>query len=156
MGAGHDHTPPFVRSMIPRSASGASICPPPLRPISASRVARTDMDVEMPEEPARALHKARARRNPASASRAVARLHDPFRGCSTVVPLRHPLMSMTVLLALLAAPMGSPPMIEAPLDQRRGDQMRAFRAQGRQSVAARDRGAGGADHARFAIYRLRL
>ncbi len=32
---------------------------------------------------------------------------------------------MTVLLALLAAPMGSPPLIEASLDQRRGDQMRA-------------------------------
>ena len=47
-------------------------------------------------------------------------------------------MSMTVLLALLAAPMGSPPVIEAPLDQRRGDQMRAFQARKEGNLSLRE------------------
>ncbi|MEK9209885.1 hypothetical protein [Sphingomonas sp. 2378] len=51
-------------------------------------------------------------------------------------------MSMTVLLALLAAPMGSPPMIEPPMgmapDQRRGDQMRAFQARKEGNLSLRE------------------
>lgn len=79
--------------------------------------------------------------NPASASRAVARLHDPFRGCSTVARYAS-FMSMTVLLALLAAPMGSPPMIEPPMtmggDQRRGDQMRAYQQRKEGNLSLRE------------------
>ena len=45
---------------------------------------------------------------------------------------------MTVLLALLAAPMGSPPMIEAPLDQRRGDQMRAYQQRKEGNLSLRE------------------
>ncbi|WP_343525789.1 hypothetical protein [Sphingomonas sp.] len=51
-------------------------------------------------------------------------------------------MSMTVLLALLAAPMGPPPMIESPLemalDQRRGDQMRAYQQRKEGNLSLRE------------------
>lgn len=51
-------------------------------------------------------------------------------------------MSMTVLLALLAAPMGSPPMIEPPMtmggDQRRGDQMRAYQQRKEGNLSLRE------------------
>jgi len=51
-------------------------------------------------------------------------------------------MSMTVLLALLAAPMGSPPMIDAPMgiggDQRRGDQMRAYQQRKEGNLSLRE------------------
>ncbi|MBB4608080.1 PepSY domain-containing protein [Sphingomonas sp. gentR] len=51
-------------------------------------------------------------------------------------------MSMTVLLALLAAPMGSPPLIEAPMgmgaDQRRGDQMRAYQQRKEGNLSLRE------------------
>ncbi|WP_367113859.1 PepSY domain-containing protein [uncultured Sphingomonas sp.] len=45
---------------------------------------------------------------------------------------------MTVLLALLAAPMGSPPLIEASPDQRRGDQMRAYQQRKEGNLSLRE------------------
>nr|WP_320451544.1 PepSY domain-containing protein [Sphingomonas sp. CFBP8993] len=49
---------------------------------------------------------------------------------------------MTVLLALLAAPMGSPPMIQPPLDvggdQRRGDQIRAYQQRKEGNLSLRE------------------
>ena len=49
---------------------------------------------------------------------------------------------MTVLLALLAAPLGSPPMIEPPMemgfDQRRGDQMRAYQQRREGNLSLRE------------------
>ncbi|MBN3537856.1 MAG: hypothetical protein ACK4TC_13950 [Sphingomonas pseudosanguinis] len=51
-------------------------------------------------------------------------------------------MSMTVFLALLAAPMGPPPMTGAMLgmgaDQRRGDQMRAAQARKEGNLSLRE------------------
>nr|WP_309692232.1 hypothetical protein [Sphingomonas sp. SORGH_AS_0870] len=47
-------------------------------------------------------------------------------------------MSMTVLLALLAAPMGPPPIIGSPPDQRRGDQMRAAQARREGNLSLRE------------------
>jgi uncharacterized membrane protein YkoI len=51
-------------------------------------------------------------------------------------------MPMTVLLALLAAPMGSPPMIAPPSglggDQRRGDQIRAYQQRKEGNLSLRE------------------
>ncbi|WP_407035160.1 hypothetical protein [Facivitalis istanbulensis] len=45
---------------------------------------------------------------------------------------------MTVLLALLTAPMGPPPMVEFAPDQRRGDQMRALQARKEGNLSLRE------------------
>lgn len=51
-------------------------------------------------------------------------------------------MSMTVLLALLAAPLGSPPMFDPPKmsggDQRRGDQIRAYQQRKEGNLSLRE------------------